>query len=69
MLRVMNADEAAADRLRTALELVDLAERMLRAKLRRDHPRMSAAEIERRIDDWYLRRPGAEHGDAVGRRG
>ncbi len=56
-----------AQRLEEALELADLAEEMLRLKLRRTHPAASDAEIERLIDEWYLSRPGAEHGDTEGR--
>jgi hypothetical protein len=56
-----------AERLRLTLDLAELAEDMLRQKLRRDRPRRSGARIEAEIDAWYSRRPGAERGDAVGR--
>jgi hypothetical protein len=55
-----------AERLRTALELAELSERMLRQKLRRERPRLAAEQIERLIDEWYARRPGAPHGDGDG---
>jgi hypothetical protein len=60
-------DGAAAERFELALELCELAERMLREKLRRAHPQRSEAEIEAMIDAWFMERPGAEHGDAEGR--
>jgi hypothetical protein len=56
----------AADRLRTALELADLAEEMVRARLRREHPDASDDEIEALVDSWYGTRPGAKHGDGEG---
>jgi hypothetical protein len=52
-----------------AFELAEFAEQMLRAKLRRDHPNATDAEIERRVGDWYAERPGAEHGDSEGEPG
>lgn len=55
-----------AQRLEQALELADLAEEMMRLKLRRDHPAASEEEIEHLLDEWFLDRPGAEHGDAEG---
>jgi hypothetical protein len=54
------------EKLEEALELADLAERMVRERLRREHPGASEAEIESRVEAWLLVRPGAEHGDAVG---
>ena len=58
----------AAERLEQALELADLAEEMLLLRLRREHPDASPDEIEQMVQAWYLLRPGAEHGDAVGQR-
>ncbi|MBK9036807.1 MAG: hypothetical protein IPL61_37085 [Myxococcales bacterium] len=60
------ASEAPADRLRLAFELIDLAERMLRQRLHRDHPDLTDAQLDARIDAWYLHRPGARDGDADG---
>lgn len=57
----------AAGRLRLALDMAATAEAMVRARLERELPGADAAEIERRIVEWYGQRPGAEHGDAVGR--
>ena len=39
----------------------------MRQNLRREHPGASDAEIELRIREWLLKRPGAEEGDASGR--
>jgi hypothetical protein len=58
----------AAERFRIALELYDLGERMLRQKLRRRHPEASGGQIDALVADWLERRPGAEGGDAEGRR-
>jgi hypothetical protein len=41
---------------------------MMRQNLRRNHPTLSDAEIEERVTAWLRERPGAEFGDAVGRR-
>jgi len=53
--------------VRLTLELVDLAEQMLRQRLRRTRPGIEEEEIEREVARWYSHRPGAEHGDSVGR--
>lgn len=58
--------ETPRTKLRTAFELLDLAERMLRRRLRRENPELSDDEIEERVRAWYLHRPGAERGDAEG---
>jgi hypothetical protein len=58
---------AARERFGVALELAELAEQMLRSRLRRKHPAYSEDAIEREVDAWYAHRPGAEHGDAEGR--
>ena len=60
-------EELIAERFRTTLALFELGEAMLRQKLRRKFPQASEAEIEARIREWLDRRPGAQHGDAVGR--
>jgi hypothetical protein len=58
---------AAQDGVRCALELYELAERMLEQRLRREHPEWSLADVDAEIERWLLRRPGAEFGDGVGR--
>ena len=53
-------------KLQTALELLDVAERMLRRRLHRENPGLSDEAIEERVAAWYRKRPGAEGGDGVG---
>jgi Rv0078B-related antitoxin len=59
--------ELIAEKFRTTLELFELGEAMLRQKLRRKHPSANDDEIEALVQEWRERRPGAEHGDGVGR--
>jgi Rv0078B-related antitoxin len=58
---------AAARRLRLAFDLYQTGEDMMRQRLRREHPDLSAAEIEALVMEWLLERPGAEFGDACGK--
>jgi len=58
--------DCAAANLEDALELADLAERMVRSRLRREHPEWTEDELEERVLAWLHERPGAEHGDAEG---
>jgi len=60
------ASVAAA--FRTTLDLFETGVAMKRQSLRRSHPRASDEEIELRLQQWLLERPGAEHGDSPGRR-
>ena len=62
------SNQAAAARLRVALELFEAGVEMKRQKLRRDHPDLAADEIEARVAAWLRERPGAEFGDSIGRR-
>jgi hypothetical protein len=62
------SNESAAARLRVALELFETGLEIKRQKLRRDHPDLTGEEIEARVAAWLRERPGAEFGDAVGRR-
>jgi hypothetical protein len=41
------------------LDLLETAEAILRANLRRESPAASREEIERRVSQWYLDRGGA----------
>jgi Rv0078B-related antitoxin len=59
--------ESPAERFRMTLALFELAEAQMRQRLRRQHAGASDEEIDGRVQAWLLRRPGAEHGDAVGR--
>lgn len=58
-------DRAAAERLEDALELADLAERMVRARLARERPEMTEDELEAAVIAWLHDRP--EPADAPGR--
>jgi hypothetical protein len=58
--------ETPIERLRTTFELIDVAERMLRQRVRREFPDISDQALEARISAWYERRPGAEFGDGEG---
>lgn len=53
-------------KLRIAFALIDVAERMLRQRLRRESPEISEQVLDERVSAWYARRPGAEFGDGVG---
>jgi hypothetical protein len=66
----MNQEDAqeAARRLDMALEMFGFGEALFRQNLRREHPEMSDAEIERALRDWLRTRPGALDGDCTGRR-
>lgn len=48
-------------------DLCETAEMIMRQNLRRRHPDLGEAEIEAQLAEWRRRRPGAEHGDGVGR--
>jgi hypothetical protein len=52
--------------LATALELADLAARMVEARFRREHPHAAEPEVEAHVRAWWLDRPGAPSGDGVG---
>ena len=63
----MRVPQGAARKLEDALELADLAERLVRSRLRRQHPELSDAVVEERILSWLHDRPGAVDGDGDGR--
>jgi len=54
-------------RMQVAFDLFETAQLIMRQNLRRRHPELEDAEIERRLIEWRHRRPGAEYGDGVGR--
>lgn len=56
-----------AAKMRLACELFEAGRDMMRQKLRREHPDLDDAAIERKLAEWVSTRPGAEHGDSVGR--
>lgn len=53
--------------MQVAFDLYETGQVIMRQNLRRRHPRLDAGEIEERLAEWRRRRPGAEHGDGVGR--
>jgi hypothetical protein len=55
------------EKLRLALDLFASGVELERRKLRRQHPDLTPEAIERLLAEWVSTRPGAEHGDAVGR--
>jgi hypothetical protein len=59
-------DPAVIARVRTAFELNEAAEAIMRQNLRRRFPQDSEEQIELRLSAWLQDRPGAEHGDAAG---
>jgi hypothetical protein len=56
----------ARERFGLALDLFDLAQRMLRQKLRRKHPEATDVELDAMVERWRTQRPGAELGDGEG---
>ncbi|RKY21772.1 MAG: hypothetical protein DRQ55_03245 [Planctomycetota bacterium] len=56
-----------AGKLRLALDLFESGVALMRQNLRRERPSASESEIEAALVAWLRTRPGAEHGDAVGR--
>jgi Rv0078B-related antitoxin len=52
-----------------ALDMFRYGCEMMRQNLRRAHPDADAAAIEELLRAWLRTRPGAEHGDGVGRPG
>lgn len=64
--------ETPAERMRMALDLYEVGEGMMRARLIRERPDADDAEIDAAILAWLQHRPGAEFGDfrhAATRRG
>lgn len=59
--------EAAAARLRAAIEMFEAGVEMMRQTLRRTNPGLDDDEVETRLRAWLAERPGAPFGDAVGR--
>jgi Rv0078B-related antitoxin len=54
------------ERLRIALDLADVGEKMMRTRLRREHPGYSDARLEAAMEAWMQDRPGAPFGDHPG---
>jgi hypothetical protein len=62
----LDSPDAAAERLRLALDFYEAGEALMRQNLRRAHPHASDEEIETMLVRWLQHRPGAEHGDSAG---
>ena len=56
-----------AERLRTALDMFELGEQMMRSRLRRERADMDEEQLEEALRRWLQERPGAEFGDFPGR--
>lgn len=61
------SQQRAAQRLNLCFDMFELGTEMMRQKLRREHPDANEDEIRSRYLAWLHHRPGAEHGDGVGR--
>jgi hypothetical protein len=55
-----------AERLRVAFDLHEAGIRLMRARLRREHPDLEQSTIEELLVTWLRERPGATNGDATG---
>ena len=67
LLRRPIRDPDVIHRMRATFDLYETAQIMMRQNLRRRYPDLDDEEINRRLEAWRRRRPGAEHGDGVGR--
>ncbi len=56
-MQTVRRDAKLSARLQLAFELYDLAERMMRTKLRRQFPQASDQEIERKLLEWLSQSP------------
>jgi hypothetical protein len=65
-LKPVIRDPKVMARARATYDLYEVAVKMQRQNLRRRYPGASSQEISRRLREWLLQRPGAEHGDASG---
>lgn len=61
------SDPAVLRRMAIAFDLFEVAVQMMRQNLRRRNPSANEEEIEQGVREWLHTRPGAEHGDGVGR--
>lgn len=63
----MVARLSVAEAFRATLDLFDTGLDLMRQNFRRRHPEASDEDIEQRVRDWLLERPGAASGDCPGR--
>lgn len=61
------AQASPAQRLAASFEIFDLAVHFVRARLRRELATDDPKFVEEGVRSWLRERPGAEHGDGVGR--
>ena len=59
--------QSAHGAFRTTLDLFSTGVELMRQNLRRDQPKASESEIDRRLSEWLRERPGAASGDSPGR--
>jgi len=64
---VSTRELSPAEKFRVALDLFDTGVELKRQNLRRQYPEETGDQIEARVLVWLRTRPGAEHGDGVGR--
>ena len=60
--------DARVSGLQLACELAELGAQLVEQRYRRDHPDASDDVVVAHVRTWWLDRPGAPDGDAVGRR-
>ncbi len=59
-------DPEVLERMQMTFQLYEVAEAMKRQNIRRQHPKLDDAEVEKRVLEWLYRRPGVGRGDADG---
>ena len=64
---MVSSDLSPVEKLGLALDLFESGVDVMRHNLYRKYPSETRDEIEERLLEWLRTRPGAEHGDAVGR--
>ena len=64
LVRVTSERSTGAEQ---AFELLELAERMVEARFRREHPDATERAVRAAVRAWYMDRPGAPDGDCPGR--
>ena len=60
-------DLTPAQKLKIVFDLFDAGVDLMRQNIRRSFPEATPEEVDRRLQEWLLTRPGAEHGDCEGR--
>jgi hypothetical protein len=63
------SDEVLRQRILATFDMFEAGVDLMRQRLKRQYPAETARQIELRLAAWLHERPGAEHGDAVGRVG